>query len=159
VFGEVALKFRFAYVLAAVIWGVGLPAFILAAVGGPQAGTITVPPAAHAEKNPLKRSKESLLAGAAVYREQCAGCHGATGTPERRFPSLAIQPAKLGGATVERLSDGDIFWIISNGAPGGMPSFKDDLTTAQRWQAILFVRRLNKDAAKYLAELPPQEGK
>lgn len=151
------MKIRFAYVLAALCCCVGMPAFIVAAVD-PQA-TITVPDAAHGVKNPEKRSKETLLAGAAVYREQCSGCHGSTGTPERILPSLKIQPAKLGSSTVQKLSDGDIFWIMSNGAPGGMPSFKDDLTITQRWQAVLFVRRLDKDAAKYLAELPPQSGK
>jgi mono/diheme cytochrome c family protein len=152
------LRFRFAYALAALLCAAALPAFIIAAVG-PQAGAITVPDAAHSVKSPLKRSRDTLLAGAAVYREQCSGCHGSTGTPERILPSLKIQPAKLGGSTVQKLSDGDMFWIISNGAPGGMPSFKDDLTVTQRWQAILFVRRLDKDAAKYLAELPPPSGK
>ncbi len=153
------MKIRFAYVLAALMFGVGLPALVFAAVSGSQAATITVPPAAHKLTNPLKRSKENMLAGAGVFREQCAGCHGPLGTPERRLPSLARQPATLGSPIVQKLSDGDIFWTITNGAPGGMPSFKDDLTEQQRWQAILFVRRLNKDAPKYLALLPPQGDK
>jgi mono/diheme cytochrome c family protein len=153
------LKIRFAYVLTALFCIGWVPAIIVAEIVDPQAGIITVPPAAHVMKSPMKKSKDALLAGAAVYREQCSGCHGTLGTPERRLPSLAIQPAKLGSSAVEHLSDGDIFWIISNGAPGGMPSFKDDLSETQRWQTILFVRRLNKDAAKYIAALPPQEGK
>ncbi len=108
-----------------------------------------VPLAAHAAKDPLPHTRLNLFAGATVYKDNCSGCHGAQGMPTRKFSNLEHQPATLTHNALKGLTDGDLDWILQHGAPGGMPSFAEDLSAEQRWQCIEFVRRLGKDAAKY----------
>lgn len=110
-------------------------------------------------KDPLQKSKENILAGASVFQQNCSGCHGPAGVPTRKFANLANQPANLTQENMKHLADGEMFWVLTRGAPGGMPSFADDLSEGQRWQCIQFVRRLGKDADKYTAQLPPAGGR
>jgi mono/diheme cytochrome c family protein len=112
-------------------------------------------------KDPLQKSKANIVAGAGLYADNCSGCHGAEGMPTRKFANLERQPAMLTQAALKKFTDGDLFWVLQHGAPGGMPSFADDLSDSQRWQCIQFVRRLGKDAPKYTAEFAathPQKG-
>jgi len=150
----------------------GIAAFVLSlgvslAVGGLVAHATgvgqqkiqTLPAEARKMKDPLPKSKENIVTGAAVFQQNCSGCHGPDGVPTRKFANLAMQPANLTQQGMKQFSDGELFWILAHGAPGGMPSFADDLSEAQRWQCIQFVRRLGKDGDKYTAQLPPAGGK
>src|SRR5207244_566916 len=58
----------------------------------------------------------SIASGMTIYREHCAGCHGATG---------AGGPlADLRSPPTSRRHAGEIFWLISRGIPErGMPDF------------------------------------
>jgi putative copper export protein len=68
----------------------------------------------------------SIVSGAALYNEHCAGCH--TG---------------LRAARLERHTAGDLFWLISHGArKSRMPGFRDRLSTDQRWDLVNFLRAL-----------------
>jgi hypothetical protein len=40
-------------------------------------------------------------------------------------------------------SDGDIFYWISNGLPGGMPVWKSTLTDTERWELVDYLRSIN----------------
>jgi putative copper resistance protein D len=75
----------------------------------------------------------SIASGMAVYREHCAGCHGTTGAGG----SLT----DLRSAAIARRHAGEIFWLLSHGAPG-MPRFDDRLGDARRWDVINFIRAL-----------------
>ena len=115
-----------------------------------------IPVEAHKIKDPLPKSRPNTLAGAGVFQENCSGCHGPQGVPVRRFANLERQPATLTSDAMKNFSDGDLAWILQHGAPGGMPSFADDLSESQRWQCIQFVRRLGKDSVKYTAQYTAQ---
>jgi len=43
-------------------------------------------------------------------------------------------------------TDGSLFWKMSEGR-GPMPSWKDQLTETERWQLVIYIRKLGKDAA------------
>jgi mono/diheme cytochrome c family protein len=137
----------------------GISGLVAHATGIGQQVITNFPPGAHKMKDPLPKSKENILAGAAIFQRNCSGCHGPEGVPTRKFANLALPPAILTQDKLKGLSDGELFWVVTRGAPGGMPSFADDLPEMQRWQCIQFVRRLGKDAAKYTAELPPAGGR
>jgi putative copper resistance protein D len=87
----------------------------------------------------------SIASGAALYRENCLACHGATGAgdgPAAR--SLPRPPADLRAAHTTQHTAGDLFWWLTNGIPAaGMPGFADRLGDEQRWDLINFVRALS----------------
>ena len=45
------------------------------------------------------------------------------------------------GERVTTRSDGEIYWILTNGS-GNMPRFGNLLTPEERWELILFIRSL-----------------
>src|SRR6185437_8591130 len=83
-----------------------------------------------------------IVAGAAVYADQCAQCHGAGGHgdgPAAR--DLPVKPADLTAPHLFAHREGDLYWWISQGRSGGaMPSFAGALSERQRWQVIAFIR-------------------
>jgi putative copper export protein/mono/diheme cytochrome c family protein/peroxiredoxin len=78
----------------------------------------------------------SIASGMAIYREHCAGCHGAAGG--------GGPLADLRSAPTSRRHAGEIFWLISYGIPErGMPDFGGRLGEARRWDVINFIRALS----------------
>lgn len=71
-------------------------------------------------------------AGASVYAERCASCHGADG-------SGGHAPEVGDGAAADGLSEEEMVVLVSEGR-GGMPSFADDLTEAEIAAVVDFVR-------------------
>jgi putative copper resistance protein D len=84
----------------------------------------------------------SVVRGAAVYAENCALCHGATGRGDGPAASrLAIRPADLTEPHLFAHSPGDLFWWVSHGMDEGvMPGFASVLNPNQRWDVINFIR-------------------
>ncbi len=89
----------------------------------------------------------SLLAGAKVYKEQCAVCHGLPGVArtaiaEGMFPK---PPELLRGKGVTDDEAWESYWKVENGIRmSGMPGFKDRLTETQIWQASVLVKNADK---------------
>jgi len=86
----------------------------------------------------------SIASGAGVYREHCAGCHGAAGA----MPPLP----DLRSAAIARRHAGELFWLVNNGVPErGMPPFGERLREPQRWDVINYIRALGAaESAKTL---------
>jgi mono/diheme cytochrome c family protein len=105
------------------------------------------PEATRKKKKPIPVTQKSLAAGAQLFHENCATCHGETGVgdgPTGKF--LTKKPANLTDSKLmSEETDGSLFWKISEGrAP--MPSWRDDLTKTERWQLVNYVRKLAKEA-------------
>ncbi len=84
----------------------------------------------------------SVARGAAVYAENCALCHGATGHGDGPAAArLPIRPADLTEPHLFAHSPGDLFWWVSHGMDEGvMPGFADVLNPNRRWDVINFIR-------------------
>ncbi len=90
-----------------------------------------------AKRNPLAAKPELAAGGQKMFSRNCAQCHAAGAN--QKGP-------KLDSSSVQSQTDGELFWKISNGnARTGMPSFSS-LPEAQRWQLVLYLRELNKQA-------------
>jgi mono/diheme cytochrome c family protein len=50
----------------------------------------------------------------------------------------------LGGHHVHGLKDGELYWIITNGAGRKMPGFAKHLSEVERWRVVNYVRTLHK---------------
>jgi len=106
-------------------------------------GHSTAPPEARLLQSPLAASDEQAAAARPAYERLCAGCHGADG--KARTPiagKLAVRPTNLSEYLMESMRDGEIFWVIGNGIPPGMPAFGAQLNETERWQLVQYVRRL-----------------
>jgi mono/diheme cytochrome c family protein len=106
------------------------------------------PEAARQVKNPVPVNPESLAAGAQLFHENCAPCHGDTGKGDGDTGKiLKKKPANFTDAKLmSEETDGSLFWKMSEGR-GPMPSWKDELSDKERWQLVNFIRKLTKDAA------------
>ncbi len=103
-----------------------------------------VPPADHARTNPLvataQAQENAASAGAQIYRNECAKCHGDNGAGLHSRPPVVSD-------RVANATDGDLFWLMSNGVPWrGMPGWSM-LPTAERWQLVAYLRALNPSGA------------
>jgi thiosulfate dehydrogenase len=102
---------------------------------------------------PVPADESNLVAGAKVYKEQCAMCHG---LPNQPPPAIATNmyphaPLMFKGTGVTDDPPGESFWKATNGIRlTGMPSFKDSLTNTQLWQVSQLVAHADKlpDSAK-----------
>lgn len=119
----------------------GFPAVSVPVSGLP--ATYTEQQAA-ALQNPVAGRQEATTAGTTHYAINCRMCHGddgkGTGPIAQYFPP---QPTDLTGDRVRGLSDGQIFWAITNGF-GRMPAFRKTLTEAERWETVNYVRSLQR---------------
>jgi putative copper resistance protein D len=91
----------------------------------------------------------SIATGAALYRTNCATCHGATGAGDGpggvRFPR---PPADLRAPHTAQHTAGDLFWWLTHGIPRSeMPAFGARLTEEERWDLINFLRALSSGYA------------
>jgi mono/diheme cytochrome c family protein len=98
-----------------------------------------VSPEDHARTNPLAHQPEAIAAGANLYAENCAKCHGVTADGKGSRPTLK-------SARLQQASDGDLAWIMKNGVPfKGMPGW-GALPEQERWQLVAYLRSLNTTA-------------
>jgi cytochrome c oxidase cbb3-type subunit 3 len=75
--------------------------------------------------------------GARIFKEKCSGCHGPEGKGDIG-PDLTDSEWRYGG------TDEDLLETISNGRPGGMPSWKSELSEDKIRKVIRHIRGLSK---------------
>lgn len=97
---------------------------------------------------PLVPADESnLIAGAKVYKEQCATCHNLPGEPKSAvsqgmFPK---PPELFHGVGVTDDEPWETYWKVESGIRmTGMPGFKGQLSETQIWQATMLVKNADK---------------
>lgn len=101
---------------------------------------------------PIQADEGTLVAGAEIYRDQCAACHGYHGKPSsfgaHMFPDAPPLWEKHHNNDVVGVSDdppGETFWKVSNGIRlTGMPSYKTVLSETQMWQVSLLLANADK---------------
>src|SRR5438445_6607622 len=96
---------------------------------------------------PVPADEANLTAGAQVYREQCAVCHGLTGraetaTAKGMFPK---PPQFFQGHGVTDDPVGETYWKAKNGIRlTGMPAFGPSVSEQQLWQVSLLLAHADK---------------
>lgn len=113
---------------------------------------------------PVKPTPEVLLAGAHLYREQCAACHGLQGHPSAfansMFPGAPQLWETHHGGKVVGVSDdppGETYWKVKNGIRlSGMPAYKSLMTDEQMWQVSVLLANADKPLAPGTAAILSQ---
>lgn len=104
-----------------------------------------VPPEAKKMKAAVASSPAAIEAGKVLFAKYCRFCHGNTGAGDSTMAPKDMKPSNLTDTTWTRgSSEGEIFWIIQNGAPPEyqMKPLKGKVSDADTWNLVHFVRSL-----------------
>jgi len=107
-------------------------------------------------------NEENYLAGAEVYKQHCAVCHGLPGKEktaiaEGMFPP---PPQLFRGTGVTDDPAWESYWKAQNGIRlTGMPGFKARLTDTQLWQVAQLLANADKIPASVKSDLVADEAK
>ena len=101
---------------------------------------------------PVPADASTLTAGAQIYRDECAVCHGLHGKSSnfgiRMYPDAPQLWEKHADSDVIGVSDDSpnvTYWKVSNGIRlTGMPAFKRILTDTQMWQVSMVLANADK---------------
>ena len=92
--------------------------------------------------NPLAPNPDNLAHGKDLFLTNCAPCHGDSGAGNGPVAHLLKEsPKDLLSADVRTHPDGYIYGVIRDGYDL-MPSYGDAMSSAERWQVVLYVRSL-----------------
>lgn len=101
----------------------------------------TIPAEFAGKTNPL--GADAALAGATVFKDYCASCHGALGHGDGPAAASLVPPPKNLAELQSQVKDDYLLWRISDGKEGtAMVAWKGILTEEQIWQVITFIRTL-----------------
>jgi mono/diheme cytochrome c family protein len=109
-----------------------------------------------AKKNPISPSAEGLAEARKLYGYDCAMCHGKDGAGKGDL--AADMKLELNDwrdpSTIEKMTDGELFWIISYGKGKMVGGEADRSPEKMRWNLVNLVRSFGKKGA---AEKPKSE--
>jgi mono/diheme cytochrome c family protein len=113
-----------------------LPSALISAAVGDGKWQVSVPETVRQRANPLAESPEAVSAGAKLFQQNCASCHG------KQAEGRAKRPA-LHSRRVRTATPGELEWLLKNGSlKNGMPSWSR-LPEPQRWQLVTFLKSLD----------------
>jgi mono/diheme cytochrome c family protein len=93
--------------------------------------------------NPVPDQVTSVDAGYQLYQANCAACHGVDGNGGGPLAGTTpVTPPSL-KAHLSQHTDGDLFYWITNGLPGGMPAWSSKLSETDRWNVVNYLRSIN----------------
>ncbi len=106
---------------------------------------------------PVPVDEALLLRGQDRFNIHCTPCHDKTGSGhgmavKRGYPV----PLDLAGDRVRGLPDGQIFEVISNGVRN-MPSYRKQITVADRWAIVTWVRVLGRSQHATVDDVPGEQ--
>jgi thiosulfate dehydrogenase len=96
---------------------------------------------------PVTADEAAFVAGAQIYKDHCAVCHGLPGQGQTAIAQgMFPKPPKLmEGTGVTDDPPGESYWKVAGGIRmTGMPGFEKTLSTTQMWQVSLLVANADK---------------
>ena len=96
-------------------------------------------------RNPISFSPEVWAEARAHFADHCASCHGNDGRGHTDMGrNLYPKAPDMRLPDTQRLTDGELYWIIQNGVRlTGMPAWGDGSDSdADTWKLVHFVRHL-----------------
>jgi mono/diheme cytochrome c family protein len=108
-------------------------------------------------QNPIAASPENFLAAREHFADHCASCHANDGSGSTEMGrNLYPKAPDMRLPRTQRLSDGELYYIIENGVMlTGMPGWSTGTPEGERssWQLVHFIRRLSSLTADDLQEM------
>jgi|ERR1700678_2008934 len=96
-------------------------------------------------KNPLPATEETIVSGADLYMNHCAGCHGVPSNKDSVFAASFNPPVPVFFKDAPDMSENQNFYIIQHGIRWtGMPGWNKTLNDTQIWQLVTFLANIEK---------------
>jgi mono/diheme cytochrome c family protein len=112
----------------------------------------------HIPPSPVAADETNFLAGASVYKQHCAVCHGLPNQPSTDYATTMFPkpPQLFHGKGVTDDPASETFWKTANGIRlSGMPSFNNKLTDTQMWQVSQLLAHANEISEPVKTALVP----
>src|SRR5260370_42131722 len=108
---------------------------------------MAIPARARKQQNPIPASPDNLRDARLHFADHCAICHGNEGTGDTPIgKGLYPKPPDLRAEDTQKLSDGELFWIIENSVRfTGMPPFRGSHGSGER----------SSERARFITQPPP----
>ena len=92
--------------------------------------------------NPVKATPESIAKGKEIFAKACVVCHGEKG--DGKGPAgAALNPPPANFTDkklMDTMTDGELFWKLSNGDGGAMAPQKNAYSDTDRWNLVNYLR-------------------
>jgi mono/diheme cytochrome c family protein len=96
-------------------------------------------------KNPVEPTEANIAAGAQLYLDHCAGCHGVPSNPDSQFARSFYPPVPEFFRDAPDMSESQNFYIIQHGIRWtGMPAWSKTLSETQIWQVVTLLANVEK---------------
>ena len=107
--------------------------------------------------NPVPPTDENLIAGAKIYSDECAGCHGAAGKADQTSDSL-YPPIPQLPVVGTAYSEAQIFWVAKHGIrlSGMFANGKWD-SDQKLWTVAAYIKRIKSLPPRVQQELARPE--
>ncbi len=106
---------------------------------------------------PFTLTQTDLERGQLQFNIYCAVCHDRVGNGQGRIVQRGyLKPPSFHSDRLREAAEGHYFTVISNGW-GGMPEYGSQITPADRWRIIAYVRALQLSQNVRLEDLTPAE--
>jgi mono/diheme cytochrome c family protein len=122
---------------------------------------LAIPASAKNAKNPYPATPENITPGLQHFADHCATCHGNDGSGNSEMgPNLYPKTPDLRLAQTQDLTDGEIYYIITNGVRmTGMPGWGPSHSAEDTWKLVLFIRHLpqmSPEEMKFMTQFNPK---
>lgn len=121
---------------------------------------IAIPAGAGKLKNPEPVNDETMAEAREHFVAHCSVCHGTDGRGGTTFGrNMYPKVPDLTLADTQRLNDGELFYMISNGIRfSGMPAFGGEDSPQEIWHLVAFLRRLPQLSPEELKRMREMAG-
>jgi mono/diheme cytochrome c family protein len=91
-------------------------------------------------KNPVPATEQNVVAGAQLYMDHCAGCHGTPSSPNTAFMHSFNPPVPRFFVYAPDMPDNQNFYVIEHGIRwSAMPAWDQTLSDQQMWTITAFL--------------------
>jgi mono/diheme cytochrome c family protein len=96
------------------------------------------------QPNPLPATEANLIAGAEIYKQMCAKCHGQPNAGPSIYGASFYPPAPQLAVHPPQYTEAELFWIIKHGIRNtAMPAWGRQLSDEDIWQVAAFLKRID----------------
>jgi len=105
---------------------------------------LSIPSDAKRQTNPHASNAWAWREAEHHFVDHCAVCHGENGRGDTEIGrNMYPRVPDLADPAIQRMSDGDLFYVIQNGVRWtGMPGWKSEHDEQETWHLVSFVRHV-----------------